>query len=317
MKILITGGNGFIGSHLVVALARQGKKVVVVDRGAPRADINWGNVEYVVGDFSDRSLVRRAAAGCDMIFHLASTSVPGTANKDPASDIKGNLLGSLELIESMREVGCRRIVYLSSGGTVYGDPPRGLDLVSEDVICAPISSYGIVKAAVERYLLMAQRTIGIQPIILRASNPYGPRQGRTGIQGLIGTAISQYSRGEAVGVWGDGSAVRDYLYIDDLIELMLATVSSSATGVFNAGSGTGTTVLEALSCVARVMGCERRVDFMPSRAFDVARIVLDVDAARQEFGWSPSTPLELGIEKTVKSFNQGARPLSTPLQDTR
>lgn len=309
MKVLVTGGNGFIGSHLVTALLRNGNEVVVVDRGEPRADIEWCGIEYVVGDFSDRELTGRALRGCDLIYHLASTSVPGTANLDPTSDVRGNLVGTLQLLEAMRDADCRRIVYLSSGGTVYGDPPPGIDLVSEDVICAPISSYGIVKAAVERYLLMGQRTCGLQPIILRASNPYGPRQGRTGIQGLIGTAISKYSKGEAVGVWGDGSAVRDYLYIGDLIELMLAASSSSATGVFNAGSGIGTTVIDVLAYVARAMGCQRRIDFMPSRPFDVGRIVLDISAARREFGWSPCTSLEAGIEKTVASFLSGARVL--------
>lgn len=300
MNIVITGGNGFIGSHLLVALAARGESLTVIDRGDPRTDIDWRNIRYFKGSFDDVDLLDDALASADLVYHLASTTVPGTANLDPAADIHGNLLGTLTLVQAMVRANCKRIVYLSSGGTVYGDPE--LDSVAEDATTRPISSYGIVKQAIERYLLMHQRTGLLQPTILRASNPYGPRQGKVGLQGLVSTAIARISERQPLQIWGDGLAVRDYIYISDLIELMLKACYSANSGIYNAGSGVGATVREIISEVSAALGIDALIEFHPARPFDVNRIVLDVSQASQVFGWHPRTTLRDGIQQTVQAW---------------
>ena len=185
---------------------------------------------------------------------------------------------------------------------MYGDCKD--ELVAEDAPCLPISSYGIVKFAIERFLLMYQRTSGLQPVILRASNPYGIRQGKTGLQGLVGTAISRIGAGQPVDVWGDGLAVRDYIYITDLVDLMVRAGESRLTGVYNAGSGQGASVLDIVHKVAAAFGREAHINFCPGRAFDVRKIVLDINRARIAFDWAPSIPLAAGIEETVENWKE-------------
>lgn len=305
MKVLVTGGNGFIGSNLIPALRGRGWEIAVLDRGLPRADIDWSGIDYLQGDFSDGNILCEGLNGCDLVFHLASTTVPATGNLNPEADVTGNLLGTMALIRSMQKSQIQRIVYLSSGGTVYGDCDR--ELVDEQAPCRPISSYGIVKYAIERYLLMFQRSSGLRPVILRASNPYGPRQGKNGIQGLIGTLISRIAANEAIDVWGDGSAVRDYIHVSDLVALMLKVAERDMPGIYNAGSGRGASVLEVISTVARAMNENAMVNFLPGREFDVRRIVLNSNLAAQCFDWQPTISLEDGVMETLSTTKSGAR----------
>lgn len=300
MKIVITGGNGFIGSHLVLALAARGETLTVIDHGQARSDIDWQGIRYLRGSFDDVALLNDALADADLVYHLASTTVPGNANLDPMADIRGNLLGTLTLAQSMERAGCHRLVYLSSGGTVYGDTE--LERVDEGAATRPISSYGIVKSAIERYLLMYERTGSLRPTILRASNPYGARQGKLGLQGLVSTAIDRISTQQPLRVWGDGSAVRDYIYVSDLIELMVKAGYSARTGVYNAGSGEGSSVLEIIGEVESALGMEAVLEFGSGRPFDVARVVLDVSRACSTFDWQPSTRLHDGVRATVQAW---------------
>lgn len=300
MNIVITGGNGFIGSHLLLQLAARGDALTVIDRGAPRSDIDWTGIRYLQGSFDDTTLLTRALEGADLVYHLASTTVPGTANLDPVADVQGNLLGTLALVNAMHQAGCERLVYLSSGGTVYGD--LDLEKVDEQAPTRPISSYGIVKLAIERYLLMHERTGSLKPVILRASNPYGARQGKLGLQGLVSTAIDRISSGLPLQIWGDGSAVRDYVYICDLVELMEKAGFSTLCGVYNAGSGHGTSVRQIIDEVAGALNVQPKLEHVSARAFDVSRVVLDVSRASRDFAWHPRTELTAGIRATVQAF---------------
>lgn len=300
MKIVVTGGNGFIGSHLVLALSARGEALTVIDRGEPRTDIEWTGVRYLQGSFDDAALLQDALQGADLVYHLASTTVPGSANLDPAADVRGNLLGTLNLVQAMEQAGCSRLVYLSSGGTVYGDIDR--EQVEEDAPTRPISSYGIVKQAIERYLLMYQRLGTLQPTILRASNPYGARQGKLGLQGLVSTAIDRIHSQKPLDIWGDGSAVRDYIFVSDLVELMVKAGYSTHTGVYNAGSGQGASVREIIDELCSALGMTANVNYGPARAFDVARVVLDVSRANADFDWRPTTPLRDGLRATVEAW---------------
>jgi len=207
MRILVLGGNGFIGSHLVEALGARGHRLRVFDRcanpyGPPHAD-----VDYRFGSFSDSAAVAEALHDVDVVYHLVSTSVPSTSNLDAIADIQTNLLTTVQLLQQMVRLNVRRIVFLSSGGTVYGNPM--CDPVPESHPLHPICSYGVVKVAVEHYLGMFQHLHGIQPVVLRPSNPFGPRQGHLGVQGVIPTFLKRLADGERIQIWGDGSVVRN------------------------------------------------------------------------------------------------------------
>lgn len=300
MKILLIGGCGFIGSHVVDSLLAQGFQIRVYDRRPELFREPVPGVEYVSGDIGDISLVYEAMSGVDAIIHLASTTVPATSNLDPVADITGNLVSMVRLLEMMRAAGLKKIVYLSSGGTVYGPPET--DPVAESHPLRPISSYGIVKVAIENYLHMEHKLHGVQHVILRASNPYGPRQGHTGIQGIIGTHLWRVARGEPVEVWGDGSVVRDFIHVRDLADLCVRAVQSDVAGCYNAGSGSCTSVAEIVASIDRIVqargGAPVRPLYKPGRNFDVPRVVLDITRARTELGWAPRIGLDEGIAES-------------------
>ncbi|WP_413625499.1 NAD-dependent epimerase/dehydratase family protein [Luteibacter sp. Lutesp34] len=294
MKILVIGGNGFIGSRLVIELRDSGHSVRVVDHGEPRHDLDWSGVDYHRTSLSDRFALTRIFHGIDVICHCASSTVPSTSNLDPVRDIEQNLIGAVNVLEAMRASNVRRIVYLSSGGTVYGNPR--IVPVPEEHELSPISSYGVVKVAIEKYLLMYQALYGVEPVILRPSNPYGPGQMTSGLQGLIGSFLGKLAEGSELPVWGDGEVVRDYLYIGDLVGLIRLAIERPTTGIFNVGSGTGCTVNEIISELRRVTGLEPQIRRMDGRSFDVGRVVLDITRAKQTFGWAPSVRLDEGLD---------------------
>lgn len=297
MKVLVLGGCGFIGSHVVDALLGAGHDVSIMDRSPLRNDCDWTGIEHFQGDLEQVDVLARALVGVDVLYHLVSTTLPSTSNLDPVGDIQGNLVATVRLLDLMREAGCRRIVYFSSGGTVYGEPAAVP--VDESSELKPICSYGVVKVAIENYLFMYQRLYGLEPVVLRASNPYGPRQGKTGLQGLIGTVLNRLRLGEPVTVWGDGETVRDYIFVTDLARLALMAGSNKApTGIFNAGSGQGYSVNELLELASKVTGRALSLDRRDARNFDVHRIILEVSSARKAFGWRPVIQIEEGVKKS-------------------
>ncbi|WP_323754012.1 NAD-dependent epimerase/dehydratase family protein [Marinobacter sp.] len=296
MRALVIGGCGFIGSHVVDRLLSQGVRVRVYDRSVERFRAMPTAVDYRQGDFDDIATLAEALVDIDVVFHMLSTSVPATSNLDPVGDIEGNLIGTVRLLEVMRSAGVRRMVYLSSGGTVYGPPKT--DPVSEDHPEQPISSYGIVKTAIEKYILMEQHLHGLKPVILRASNPYGPRQGHGGVQGVIGTYLWRVAGGEDIQVWGDGSVVRDFIHVGDLAELCAQCAEANFTGIYNAGSGTGTSINEIIGAVRVATGRKIRPIYKPGRGFDVPRVVLDISAIQAQLQWHPKVTLNAGIKGT-------------------
>lgn len=298
MKALVIGGCGFIGSHVVDNLLSHGVGVRVLDRRAELFRAPLPQVDYVMCDLSNTAQIFEALSGVDAVIHLASTTVPATSNMDPVADIQGNLIAMVRLLEVMREADVRKMIYLSSGGTVYGVPQT--DPVLESHPLKPISSYGIVKVAIENYLFMEHKLHGLQHLVLRASNPYGPRQGHTGIQGIIGTCLWRLARGEQIQVWGDGSVVRDYIHVRDLAELCHSALASDASGNFNAGSGEGASVSDIVGHIRKTVGGDITPVYKPGRNFDVPRVVLDVQKAQSDLNWNKQILLAAGIEDTWK-----------------
>ncbi len=296
MLALVTGGNGFIGSGLVDRLRESGYRIRVLDRSAPRSDVDWRGVDYVTGSLTEAGALVSLLEGVDIVFHLASSTVPSTSNLDPVEDVQSNLIGALNLCGAMIKAGMRRLVFFSSGGTVYGNP-RTLP-VPEFHALHPISSYGVVKVAIEKYLQMYEQLGYLDPLIIRPSNPYGPRQSSAGVQGFIAAILGKACSGEGVRIWGDGEIVRDYLHIDDLLSFAVAAGASRLTGPVNVGSGKGYTLNKIVDIVREITGSRLPVRYSPARQYDVAEIVLDISRATVEFDWCPKIELAVGIRTT-------------------
>lgn len=297
MKILVLGGAGFIGSHIVEGLISQGHQVRVLDR-ASRSILD--GVETINVDISDVMALSEALVGIDTVIHLISTSVPSTSNKDPISDVQGNLINTLKLLDVMRQMDVRRIIYFSSGGTVYGVPSEVP--IKEIHPTNPICSYGIVKLTIEKYLHMYTELYGIDATILRPSNPYGPGQGHMGVQGFIGTCIHSALTNSKLTIWGDGSVIRDYLFISDMVSATLATLNLPHSGIYNISSGIGYSLNEVIKIVEEKTKKRIVTDYKVKRDFDVQEIILDNQQAKSKLNWSPSISLKTGIEKTINAI---------------
>lgn len=309
MDVLVIGGCGFIGSHVVDTLHARGHSLRVLDRNPERFRRPVPGVAYTKHDLTKAPLPSKVLSDVEVVVHLASTTVPATSNLDPGADIAENLIPTVHLLEAMRQQGTRRLVFLSSGGTVYGVPQS--DPISEDHPLNPVSSYGVVKMAIEKYVQMEHRLHGLSYVTLRASNPYGPRQGHTGVQGVISTYLWRHLRNEPIEIWGDGSVVRDFLHVRDLAELCARSVVSLENGVFNAGSGEGVSIAQIIEIIGRVVEKKIAPTYRPGRDFDVPRVVLDVARAETAFRWQRSIHLLQGIEETWGWVRQQVR-LSEP-----
>ena len=297
MKACVIGGNGFIGSHLVDGLRQAQWDVVVFDRVDERFRARLQDVEYIFGDLSDRDLLAEALSGVDVVFHLAYTTIPQTSNNDPTFDVRTNVLDFIGLLEVCVKVNVPRVIFLSSGGTVYGIPSQ--TPVPENHPTDPISSYGITKLAIEKYLALFKRLYGIEYTVLRPANPFGERQNPEGDQGALTVFLGKIARGLPIVIWGDGTVIRDYIYVGDLVDACLAALSvKSGYRVFNIGSGQGISLNQLIETISRAIPAKFNVEYKEGRIFDVPELVLDVSRAKYHLNWSARTSLEDGIKRT-------------------
>lgn len=297
MTFLVLGGNGFIGSHLVDRLLAEGHGVRIFDKYEERYRRPLPQVHYHFGDFGNRGLLAEALTGIDTVIHLISTSLPKTSNDDPAYDVQSNVIESLFLLEKCVELGVGKVVFVSSGGTVYGRPQQVP--IGEDGATNPECSYGITKLTIEKYLALFRLLHGLEYTIVRPSNPYGSRQNPLGIQGAIPVFLGRVARGEAIEIWGDGSVIRDYLFIDDLVEgISRAAAYRGEERIFNLGSGRGYSLNDLVAIIAAVTGRSVPVNYLGGRNFDIPEIILDIGRAGRELGWAPQTAIETGIRQT-------------------
>lgn len=292
MKYLVLGGNGFIGSHVVDELIARNEDVTSFGLGKAVSDSHQ-NI-HIDGNFLDTSLLGKVISGKDVVIHSLSTTVPLSASENPVWDIESNLVGTVKLVEIMANSKVKKLVYLSSGGTVYGNPEN--NPVKESSSLEPFSTYGVTKVAIESHVKVLCNKYGIELVILRPSNPYGVRQNGSGLQGLISTALNHSVQNKPLTIFGDGETVRDYLYVSDLAKLIVTASRRSASGIFNAGSGLGYSVNQILSEVEAVTGLEIIKEHKPKRVFDVNKIILDSSKAQREFSWSCDVGLHQGIK---------------------
>lgn len=306
MKCVIFGGGGFIGSAIADRLLSDGHHLRIFERPRVtpyRSFSSRENVEWVSGDFTSAHDVSHAVEGADAVLHLVSTTLPKSSNDDPIYDVQTNLVATLQLLVAMRANGVSKIVFISSGGTVYGRPLYVP--IDETHPTDPLVSYGITKLAIEKYLLMYERLHGIKAVVLRVSNPYGPRQRVDTAQGAVSAFLSKALNGETIEIWGDGTVVRDYLHVADVADAFAkaATYTGSKT-VFNVSSGTGTDLNELVRVIEKVVGVPITRKYLPARAFDVPVSVLSNVLAETELGWAPKRSLSQGIAETVDWFRR-------------
>jgi len=299
MRVLVVGGAGFIGSHLVGRLLREGHFVRVLDRSPPELHPDWvrtGQVQYVLGEFVDQFAVSAVVEGIDLAFHLASTTIPATSNVDMAFDVQSNMIGTLNFLKSAVAAGIGRVIFVSSGGTVYGKPVAVP--ISESAPTEPICSYGITKLAVEKYLGLFELLHGLDFVVFRLSNPFGEGQ-RPGAQGAIAAFMHRALRGEPIEIWGDGSVVRDYLYIGNVIDAFVKGMDYAGTSrIFNLGSGAGHSLNQVLELLDGLAGRRISRKYSPSRAIDVPSNILDIERIRTAMDWTPAVGFEDGLART-------------------
>lgn len=305
MNALVIGGNGFIGSHLVDRLLSEGHTVHVFDRQPERFRKPLEGVIYHIQDFGNRAILAEALTHIDMVFHLVSTTVPKTSNDDPAFDVMSNVVETIFLLEQCAKGKVKKVVFVSSGGAVYGTPVTVP--VSEDSPENPESSYGITKLTIEKYLGLFHHLYGLDYVIIRPSNPYGERQNPDGDQGVIAVFFGKIAKGQAIDIWGDGSNVKDYIYIGDLIDgIYKAAFNKTAYHLFNMGSGTGHSINDIVRMMGEKVDRPISVNYGTKGTFDVSKIYLDITRAQKELGWEPKISLNVGLYRTwefVKSVS--------------
>ncbi|MBN8654299.1 MAG: NAD-dependent epimerase/dehydratase family protein [Anaerolineae bacterium] len=303
-NILVTGGNGFIGSHLVDGLAREPKNHITVLDLYPRLyELPTTKVSYIQGNLSDINLARRVLedGNIQVVYHTAWATIAETALKNVFSDIEINLQPTINLLEACRDFKVQRIIYLSSGGAVYGKPEELP--INEDHPTNPINPYGITKLTAEKYVQMYAHLYGMEYVILRPSVPYGPRQNPHRRQGVISTFIYNALKKKPVTVWGDGDKIiRDYFYISDLIHAMILAKDLPLNGkkLFNLSGSACYSLNEVINSINLVLGVQLEVNFERSRDFDVKSLHLDINLAKNLLGWEPLVTIEDGIVKTAK-----------------
>lgn len=306
-RILVLGAGGFIGSHLVPTLRRLGHEVIGYGRGsAPAWADDAPGVIWQQGDFTDHDRTAAAAEGCAVVYHLIGGTSPAVANADPLTDIAGSLTATVAFLERLRNMAIppRRIVFVSSGGTVYG-VPRAIP-IPEDAPTDPISAYGINKLAVEKYLHLHHTLYGLDYAVLRVANPFGEHQISRRQQGVIAAFMHAAIVGEPLSIWGDGSVIRDYLYVEDVVEALLKAGNAPALEerVFNIASGRGHSLNEVADAVEQAAGRRLIRDYRPGRPVDVPTVILDIARARTGLGWAPHTPWEEAIARTYHWHRQ-------------
>lgn len=304
MKVLITGGAGFIGSHLVDRLIDEGHEVVVVDhyQKTKQRFPNTQATVYKIGFGADEVLQVFTEEKPDAVCHLAAQISVTKSVAEPAYDAKVNILDSIALLDAARKSGVQKFVFASSGGAIYGDHP--VRPTPELMDAQPLSPYGLSKQAFERYLAIYCKRHGMQPIVLRLANAYGPRQLPGGEAAVIPLFLRELMTNGQARIFGDGSSSRDFVYIDDITNAFVQALQSSYTGTANIASGKETSVLDLLNALKEIHGELHEHAHEPDRAGEIKHSVLDPSHAKEAFGWEAKTSLRDGLKKTYDWFKQ-------------
>ncbi len=276
MRVLLTGGSGFIGQHLQGLLRRQGHTIRLYDRQ------NLSTTDQLVDQ--------------EVLVHLAWSTVPKNATADPIADLETNVLGWLHLLEAARKnPTLKKVIFISSGGTVYGIPRQVP--ISETAPTFPISGYGLSKLTAEKYLHLYHHLYGLDYVILRVSNAYGIGQNLHKGQGVIGIWMQKALNHQPIEIWGDGKTIRDYVYVDDVCRAIgAAIVRHSPEKIFNVGSGRGYSLREVATMIGQVVGRPLEVRYKPGRQFDVPSNILSINRIEEYLQWKPEVSFVDGLQ---------------------
>ncbi len=303
MKSVILGGSGFLGQRLTQSLCDPGQEVVTVSR-SPLRPLGQGHRHRDI-TLDDRRALAALLEDADFVFHLASDTTPGVSRLQPALEVNNNLLPLASLLECLQGLERPTLVYVSSGGAIY---PPAQGSLTESSATLPASYYGAGKLAAEALIQAYQQQTGHRVVILRPANIFGPGQVPKKQFGVVPTLCACLLNNKAFTLWGDGSAVRDYLYIDDFLQLCMQVVShnwpAATLETLNAGSGQGHSILTLCQLLEQVSGRQLVVERMPPRGVDTQSVVLDCSRALALLGWRASTELASGLEATWQWFSQ-------------
>lgn len=305
MQTLVIGGAGFIGRHTITALKKSGATVRAVDMVAP-ACVEETSIDWFIGDINDEAFISSAISGCDAVVFLAGGSLPASANNDMAGEIRSHVEQSVRIAEIALKEGAQRFVFASSGGTVYGLDSK--EPIREDAPKTPRNAYGVSKLSIEHYLRVMKQLRSLKTLSLRISNPFGEGQHARGMQGFIAAAMEHTFSGKSLPVWGDGSVIRDFIYVGDVANAIVSACSyDGAATEINIGSGKGRTLLEVAKAVETASGKSLKLAFEPSRNIDVATNILDISRAHQELGWLPQTNFHDAINRTAQWWREKSK----------
>lgn len=301
-KILVTGGAGFIGSHLVDDLIEDGQKVIVVDNlsSGKKENINHKAKFYRIDILNPKISEIFKKEKPDFVFHFAAHIEARESVKDPIFDAKTNILGSLNILENCRKFNIKKIIFASSGGEIYGEAKK--NPTPEDYFPQPLSPYGASKLAIENYLYSYYRLFSLPYMALRYGNVYGPRQNPDGEAGIVAIFTNKMLKNKQPFIHGDGQQTKDYIFIEDAVKATILSFKKDFKGVLNIGTGEETSVLEIFSKIKKLTKSKVKAKYVPLPSCGFKRGCLSIEKAKKELKWQPKYNLEKGLEKTVKWF---------------
>ena len=307
LRCLVLGGGGFLGSHLIDGLLDNGYEVIIFDKenvDTKNINHNIKKISLILGDFANESDIRIAIKDIDYIFHFIGTTLPESSTQNPVYDIESNVISTIRMLEISKSTNIKKIIFASSGGTIYGIPQQ--IPISEDHPTNPICAYGISKLIIEKYLHFYYKLYGLDYVSLRFSNAYGERQDPNGTQGAIAVFLGNIFSGHPINIWGDGTVIRDYIYVKDIVDACLKALETPALKyrVLNIGSGIGLSLNELIAALKQTVGKEIQVQYTPGRKIDVPANVLDITLAQRVLQWKPQIGIEEGLRKTFQYLKE-------------
>jgi UDP-glucose 4-epimerase len=307
MNIVVTGGAGFIGSNVADVLVERGHKVVVVDDLSTGEEDNINpNAQFFNIDLREKDALEEVfqSVRSEVVYHVAAQIDVRKSAADPVFDASVNIIGSINLFELAVKYGIKRIIFSSTGGALYGEPE--ILPAKEDTPIEPLAPYGVSKYCTEQYLNYYKRMYGIERVILRYANVYGPRQDPLGEAGVIAIFTGRILNGENPIIYGDGNQTRDYIYVEDVVKANLLSMDGKQ-GIYNIGTGIETSVNKLVKMFSTVLNKEIKPVYEPPRKGEVQRISLDGTKAKEELGFIPQFSLEEGLRKTIKWYEENIR----------